>query len=149
MERHNASVLARTVILTMVALAVAARHAEAAERDAPPHPATLATFVGYWEGHTRVLRIDRRGRARERIDDGCCTRVIDYTFRLGRPRGTRTDASAPFRVTGVTFYNRHYRDVLSRPHVGESGVLHLRQRAVTDSLTRAMFCAPNVPRCGA
>jgi hypothetical protein len=63
-----------------------------------------------------------------------------------RVTGTPTAADARIRVTAV----RHWHGGFSGapPPVGQLGILRLRHGVVTDPLTRATYCAPNVDRCG-
>lgn len=126
-------------------MAVAAGTRSAAAHDPAPRRATLATFARYWWGHTRGLNITKTGHATERISSGCCTIVIDYTFRLMRPRGTVAHGSVTFRVTSV----KRWGVPETRPRVKQLGELRLRHGVITDSLTRSTFCAPRVGKCGA
>ena len=87
--------------MALLAATVTALTPPAAADDTKAPRATLAAFARHWYGHTRRLTITRSGYARERIDDGCCYRVIDLAFTLSRPRGTTNDARVTFRVTGV------------------------------------------------
>ena len=104
---------------------------------AAPPPASLATFAGYWGGHTRGLSITSSGRSREFTDDGCCRRVYEMTFRILSVSGTLTRATALYRVTS---FKRHESGVRSL-HVGDVGKLLLRNGIVTNSLTRVYFCS--------
>jgi hypothetical protein len=114
--------------------------------------ATMGTFAGYWEGHTRGLQIARSGRAKEHINDGCCHAVIDIRYRVTRPRGVAGDATATTRVTAVTLHNKaiYWRN-RPRPHVGQVGMLRLKNHVITDSITGTIFCGPGarIGRCGA
>src|SRR4051812_22320631 len=56
--------------------------------------ATLATFAGTWEGHTRGLKITRAGEGTESIYAGCCHFGIAIHFQLSRPQGTSHAATA-------------------------------------------------------
>jgi hypothetical protein len=106
----------------------------ASARSAPK--ASLATFAGEWGGHTRGLQIARDGRARESVDDGCCTRVYDLTFRILSVTGTVTRATATYRVTA---YSRHSGG--PRLHPGRLGTLSLRNGIVTNRLTGVYYCS--------
>jgi hypothetical protein len=99
--------------------------------------ASLATFVGYWGGHTRGLRITSAGRAREFADLGCCLRAYDMRLQILSVTGTLTRASASYRVTSYKFNRRLGR----RVHTGQTGRLLLRNGIVTSSLTRDFFCS--------
>lgn len=99
--------------------------------------ASLATFVGYWGGHTRGLRVTSAGRAREFADSGCCLRAYDMTLQILSVTGTLTRASASYRVTSYKF-NRHLG---RRVHIGQTGRLLLRNGIVTNSLTQNFFCS--------
>jgi hypothetical protein len=135
------AVVAASVAIALVLLATACGSASRA---------TAGLFTGYWWGHTRGLAIMRSGHGREIVDDGCCSRVITMNFRVLRVDGTRSKASAEIRVTfaridkGV-FLALHRRT----PHSGQVGTLRLRRGVITDDLTGATFCAPDVDKCGA
>jgi hypothetical protein len=103
-------------------------------RSAPR--ASLATFAGGWGGHTRGLQIARDGRARESVDDGCCTRVYDLAFRILSVTGTVTRATATYRVTA---YLRHSGG--PRLRAGELGRLELRDGIVSNDLTGVYYCS--------
>ena len=141
--------------LTIVVLAAAAlaSPAPAAPTVAGARHATVRTFAGTWIGHTRSLRITRRGFARESIGDGCCNPVIDLKFRLSRVRGTTRDATARARVTAV-----HVRDHRSfsrkhpPPHVGETRRIRLRRGVIHERISGATYCNHAAARrdvCGA
>jgi hypothetical protein len=104
---------------------------------AASHKATRATFAGTWYGHTRSLKISRKGRARERIDDGCCRRAIALRFRLSHVRGTRAHASALARVTAVHVYEKGSSPP---PHVGERRRLRLRHGVIKEPFTHTNYC---------
>jgi hypothetical protein len=113
----------------------------ASPRRAPPPrrqvpPATLATFVGAWGGHTRGLRIGADGRGAEFADSGCCVRVYALTYRIVSVHGTLTRATARFRVTSFTHYPGG-----PRLRVGQVGRLVLRNGIVTNGLTETYFCS--------
>ena len=104
----------------------------------PPSPAAaLATFAGRWGGHTRGLSIGSSGRGSEAANDGCCVRSYRLTFRILSVRGTLTRATAVFRVTSFRRYERGVPIL----HVGDVGVLELRNGIVTNRLTRDFFCS--------
>jgi hypothetical protein len=100
----------------------------------------------------RGLAITRSGYGRERIDDGCCHRVIGISFTLSRPRGTTTDAVVTIRLTRVKLYNKaiYWRN-RPRPSVGQRGRLRLRGDIITEPITGATFCGPRarIGACGA
>lgn len=104
---------------------------------APARPATLATFVGGWGGHTRGLAVTPSGRGNERADDGCCRRIYEMTFEILSVRGTLTRATAVYRVTS---FRRYERGVKMR-RVGDVGRLLLRNGIVTNTLTGDDFCS--------
>jgi hypothetical protein len=111
--------------------------------------ASLATFAGYWGGHTRALRINSRGRGFESANSGCCVRLYEATFQLLSVSGTLTRATAVYRVTS---FNRHDPGV-PRINPGRVGKLLLRDGIVTNTLTQANFCSGPASRatgaCGA
>lgn len=99
--------------------------------------AGLATFAGYWGGHTRGLRISPSGRAYEFVDSGCCVREYRSTFQILSVRGTLTRATAAYRVTAFKRYSQR----VPRQHVGQVGRLLLRDGIVTNTLTTTYFCS--------
>jgi hypothetical protein len=68
------------------------------------------------------------------------------TFEVISVSGTPESAEARIRVTSIG--NPDHVPMLDRIHSGTLGALRLRDGVVTDSLTHATFCAPNVDRCG-
>src|SRR3954467_5646062 len=60
--------------------------------------ATVDVFAGRWLGHERSLRITSSGRASMVVYIGCCTHVINLSFRLSRVHGTYSTARARARV---------------------------------------------------
>jgi hypothetical protein len=102
-----------------------------------PPPATLATFVGGWGGHTRALSITSAGRGREGASDGCCTRVYQLMFQILSVKGTLTRATAVYRVTAF----KRYESGVRRLHVGDVGKLVLKDGVVTNTLTGDFFCS--------
>ena len=115
--------------------------------------ASLGTFAGTWIGHTRRLVVDRRGYAKESIYSGCCDPVLNVTFRLTRPHGTASDATATATVTGVwvrdkTAFTKKY----PAPHLGETRTLRLHGGVITETLTGTNYCnntAEAQGKCGA
>ncbi|HEV8459271.1 MAG TPA: hypothetical protein VGQ38_01065 [Gaiellaceae bacterium] len=103
----------------------------------PSPPASLATFVGAWGGHTRGLSIAPNGSGSEFADDGCCTRSYQTTFQILSVRGTVTRAEAVYRVIS---FARHENEVKAR-HKGDLGKLLLRNGIVTNTLTGVYFCS--------
>src|SRR5215213_2885491 len=149
----------RVLVVALIAATAASVSASgAASTDgsgaaAAAHRATKRTFAGFWVGHTRFLKITRRGRAKERIDDGCCNPVIDLKLRLSHPRGTSRRASIRARVTEVHVRDHSY---FSRknppPHVGQRGRLRLRHGVIRERITGTIYCGPRASRkgrCGA
>jgi hypothetical protein len=114
--------------------------------------ATLATFAGTWQGHSRVLKITRAGLAKETVYSGCCDFVLAVEFRLSRPHGTARAATAMATVTAVRIGGR---SVLTQanpaPHVGESRTIRLRDGVISETLTRTNYCSPSAKHwvCGA
>jgi hypothetical protein len=102
-----------------------------------PPKASLATFAGYWGGHTRGLRITPDGQATELVDDGCCTRMYDMAFQIRSVTGTLTDATATFDVTSYKRRDNYAPDLTGR----EVGKLLLKNGIVINSLTEGYFCS--------
>lgn len=98
----------------------------------PSPPASLATFVGDWIGHTRDLVVTSAGTATESISDGCCTPVVTASYRVDSVSGTAADATAAVTVTSVTPGSERFSPM---PTVGEHGTLHLSGGLLTSSLT--------------
>ena len=138
------------VVATPVSRAASTRPAHL---EVTPRRATLATFTGGWIGHTRSLTIRRGGHASESIYSGCCDAVLNLTFRLSRPEGTWTSASATASVTGVWIRDRSaFSKAYRPPQVGEVRVLRLKEGVLTETLTRTVYCdarAENAGKCGA
>lgn len=103
-----------------------------------PPRASLATFVGYWGGHTRGLRISAAGRGSEYASDGCCMRAYDLAFEILRVTGTVTRATATYRVTRFKRYPIFDRPIM---HVGQVGELRLRNGVVTNRESDDFFCS--------
>jgi hypothetical protein len=104
----------------------------------PVPKANLATFVGYWGGHTRGLRISADGRASEYADSGCCTRAYDLSFEIETVTGTISRATATYRVTRFKLYPTFAGPVM---HVGQVGELRLRDGVVTNRQSDDYFCS--------
>jgi hypothetical protein len=104
-------------------------------RTAPS--ASFATFAGWWGGHTRGLPVTLRGRGREYVDAGCCTRAYELRFQILSVSGTIVRATAVYRVTSF----RRYENGVRKLHVGDVGKLVLRNGIVTNTLTQAFFCS--------
>lgn len=102
-----------------------------------PPKASLATFAGYWGGHTRGLRITPGGQATESTNSGCCVRVYDMTFQIRSVSGTLTDATATFSVTSYKRHEKWGPDLAGR----QVGKLLLKNGIVTNSLTEVYFCS--------
>ena len=79
---------------------------------------------------------------------GCCTHVIDLSFRLSRVRGTYSTARARARVTRVRVFNREALGV-HVPRVGHVGTLRLKRGIITEPFLGWDFCdAANAGKCG-
>ena len=98
--------------------------------------ASLATFAGYWGGHTRGLRITTAGLGHEFEDSGCCVRLYEMNFQILSVKGTLTRATATYRVV----WFKHYRGGPTL-HRGQLGKLLLRDGIATNSLTGDYFCS--------
>ena len=106
-------------------------------------------FGGRWGGHARTLRITPKGRAKMAVSLGCCTRVIDLSFRLSRVRGTYSTARARARVTRVRVFDA---SVLGGhvPRVGQVGTLRLKRGIITEPFLGSDYCDDaNAGKCGA
>jgi hypothetical protein len=102
-----------------------------------PH-ASLATFTGYWGGHTRSMWIKPNGRGSEHINSGCCYDDGTVHFQLLRAKGTLENATATFRITAL---KRGDGNLTSKLHVGQVGRLVLKNGIVTDNLTGVYYCS--------
>ena len=106
-----------------------------------PGRATLATFAGVWQGHTRTLTIARSGRAKESIYSGCCDFVIDLEFQLSRPAGTARNATATATVTAVHLHDRTaFTKAWRPPRLNEAAHLRLERGVITEPLTGTDYC---------
>jgi hypothetical protein len=130
-------VCAYVVVLASCIAGTASAGAPTLRFPAPTPRASLATFAGYWGGHTRGLSITPAGRGRETADDGCCTRVYALTFQILSVHGTLTRATAVYRV--VSF--RRFERGVKRLDVGAVGKLVLKDGIVTNTSTRDFFCS--------
>src|SRR3954468_13858898 len=147
------SVIGVIVVNTVALLASQAGATHSGTVTASAHKATLRTFAGTWYGHTRSLKITRKGRAKESIGDGCCNPVIDLRLRLSKPRGTRRRASVRARVTWVKVRDKSYFSKKHpAPHVGQRRRMRLRNGVIKETLTGATYCNWKASRkgiCGA
>jgi hypothetical protein len=100
-------------------------------------PASLATFAGYWGGHTRGLSITSGGHGNERTNSGCCNREYRMSFRILSVTGSLTRAAATYRVT----YFKRYDATIPNHRLGQVGKLLLRNGIVTNTLSRVYFCS--------
>jgi hypothetical protein len=107
----------------------------------------LATFVGHWSGHTRGIDISRSGSGREYLGSGAAP-VAKLTFKVLAVTGSATAAVAQIRVASVHIFDPSALGRRTSPRVGELGRLRLRHGVVTDSITRATFCAPKPAKMG-
>src|SRR3954453_13959589 len=64
--------------------------------------ASLSAFAGDWQGHTRYLQVTSTGVAKELVDDGCCTRIVQMTMRLSDPRKVGSALVATTTVVTAT-----------------------------------------------
>jgi hypothetical protein len=143
----------RVLPLAAVLAVVVASPAPGASSATASGNTARAKFAGTWYGHTRSLRITRRGFARESIGDGCCNPVIDLKFRLSRARSSSSGLTARARVTAV-----HVRDKSSfsrkhpPPHVGEKRRIRLSHGVIHERITGTTYCDTAAGRrgvCGA
>lgn len=104
-----------------------------------PSNASLSAFVGTWQGHTRLLVIDKDGAGRESVGDGCCHPIIDVAFTLDSATGTPTRATARGTITAVKIKDaRELSDPV--PAVGQHLRLTLRDGIITESATEQIYC---------
>ncbi len=111
----------------------------------------LDVFAGRWFGHVRSLRITTKGRASMRVNIGCCTRIINLSFRLSRVRGTYSSARARARVTRVRVFEKSLVGRSGGPRVGQVGTLRLKRGIITESFQGWNFCGESSQpgSCGA
>jgi hypothetical protein len=134
-------VAAAAVIVAVPVVGSQAAYTQTGPATAAARKATRTTFAGTWYGHTRSLTISRKGRAKESIDDGCCTHVIDLRFGLSHIRGTPSHASARARVTAVHVHDhRYFSKSNPPPHVGERRRLRLGHGVIKEPLTHTNYC---------
>jgi hypothetical protein len=107
--------------------------------------ATLATFAGVWQAHARTLKITRNGSAKEWLAMGLGDFVVAVRFRLSRPTRTPHGATATARVTAVRIGDKSgFTAAHPPPRVGESFSIRLRDGVITEPLTGARYCGPDV-----
>jgi hypothetical protein len=123
------------IVLGCLRAEPAAGGSPAPKRSTPQ--ASLATFAGYWGGHTRGLRITSGGRGVEGANDGCCLRLYHMTFQILSVSGTLTRATAAYRVTSFKRYDPHE----PRLRIGQVGKILLKNGIVTNTLTGDYFCS--------
>jgi hypothetical protein len=114
------------------------------------HRASLSTFLRhYWWGHGRLFSIHRSGRGVEQVRTYAPPRpyYAKLVFEVVSVSGTPLAADARIRVISVRGWN-HYLPRARKIRMGQFGTLRIRRGVITDSLTRATFCAPKVDRCG-
>jgi hypothetical protein len=103
---------------------------------------TPSPFAGLWQGHGRTLNITNTGRARERINSGCCDVVLLMEFRISERRGTVDAATALATVTRVRVVDRQwFTRARPAPRVGETGTIRVRDGAVYEGLTGDYYCS--------
>jgi hypothetical protein len=136
--RHVPITVAVVALLAIPAAAAAATLTPGTN-SATARKATLATFAGTWSGHTRVLRITRKGAAKEAIGDGCCDEIIDLRLQLSHPLGTTRQATALARITAIQWHDRTGWSG-AVPHVGEVRRLRLKNGVITETLTGTNYC---------
>jgi hypothetical protein len=71
---------------------------------------------------------------------------VTMTFRIVHTPSSPTSDVAAFRVESV---QKWHLPNGKQPRIGQRGQLRLRYGVITDSITGATFCAPNIDRCGA
>jgi hypothetical protein len=70
---------------------------------------------------------------------GCCTHVINLSFRLSRVRGTYSVAHARARITHVHVFTRGILHP-GPPHVGQVGTLRLKRGIITEPFLGGIYC---------
>lgn len=145
LDRHvivrNVVVSTETPAATWQKAVLACLRSGVPARVLPPRTsptASLATFVGYWGGHTRGLRISAAGQGSEYASSGCCMRAYDLSFQIVRVTGTVTKANATYRVTRFKRYPTFNEPIM---HVGQVGELRLRNGVVTNHESDDYFCS--------
>lgn len=103
----------------------------------PTPQASLATFAGYWGGHTRGLEITSDGGGVESANSGCCFRVYRVSFQILSVSGTLTGATAIYRITSFKRFDRTFPML----QTGQVGKLRLKNGIVTNTLTKVFFCS--------
>ncbi|MEQ6899947.1 hypothetical protein [Nocardioides sp. YIM 152588] len=119
----------------------------AAARAASLKP-SFKQLAGKYYGHTRSLRITKKGRARTVVYSGCCTEISDIKYRLThlRKKGKRLLARAT--VKKVVYFNPDYGNA---PQVGKRYRLRYRVPKDIASLAGLPYCGEDaeVGACGA
>jgi hypothetical protein len=85
------------------------------------------------------------------VSIGCCTRVINLSFRLSRVRGTYSSARARARVTRVHVFGKSLVGGAGGPRVGQVGTLRLKRSVITEPFQGGIYCGDSAPPnyCGA
>jgi hypothetical protein len=136
----------RTLVVALLLALISSAAANPVISASSLKRATRATFVGTWYGHTRLLKIKARGRAKESISDGCCDRVIALRLRLSHAHGSSRRASIRARVTAVQIYDPSESPPV---HRGDVGRLKLRNGVISEPLTGTNYCDLKADRRGA
>lgn len=110
--------------------------------------ATLADFVGTWQGHTRQLTIAADGTIVEDVYAGCCTHLVKLTYRAGAVRGTVGAATIAATVQAIDPGDGSYGPL---PKVGQTTKLSVDGPVITSLLTGLDYCSHSAPvgYCGA
>jgi hypothetical protein len=107
---------------------------------------SLVPFTRHiWWGHGRSFRIEPSGWGLEQLRTYLPKPPVYQwlTFAVVSVSGPPTSAVARIRVT-----SEHHFGADSGISVGTLGYLRIRNGVITDSITRATYCAPEVGRCG-
>ena len=111
----------------------------------------FSAFTGIWSGHTRSMAINGQGVVSERLNDGCCTLVINLTYQLADPTTQGATSTAKATITAVKVGKR--KKVNGRvPRVGDTGVLTVRNGVVRPPFLKTNYCnkaAAKKGTCGA
>lgn len=106
-------------------------------------PVPIPTWlVGDWFGHTRHVTFDSNGGAQLRVDDGCCTLIIQAGLRITTVSGDAHAGQASGVLTTVQVGTTYTSYLPGRPvpHPGQKIVLTANNGIITDSLLKATFC---------
>jgi hypothetical protein len=136
----------------VLALALVASVSAVVGAKAATHPATLASFVGRWDGHDRGMSINRWGRGFAQINSGAGCPCFGVAFQLTRVEGTTENATATETVVRLYGAKHGYPATPPPlPRIGQRAILRLRNGIIDEVFTGDDYCGrqAKADACGA